>query len=251
MSLAQIDFEGPIKACNVSGSITIFDYQKQSWLFSDSADAKTPTLPASTFKIINLLIALETGVIKDEHEVIKWPGSIDTTLYGYRPDTYHDMTVKYAFEVSAAWVFIELAKRIGREKYINYLNLCGYGDGNLTEKGTDFWNFGAFGVSPVNQIQFLIKVYKGETPFLKRNLEILKKVMLSESAKSYSIYSKTGWTRVNEKDVGWWVGYVDRKDNAYFFATRIMKDKATSNSNFGPCRKDITKEILKQIKAFE
>ncbi|WP_245723798.1 penicillin-binding transpeptidase domain-containing protein [Pedobacter steynii] len=27
--------------------------------------------PASTFKIINLLIALETGAIGDEHEIIK------------------------------------------------------------------------------------------------------------------------------------------------------------------------------------
>ncbi|QRY60736.1 hypothetical protein JVX97_19050 [Sphingobacterium siyangense] len=31
--------------------------------------------PASTFKIINMLIALETKTIDDENTVVKWPGT--------------------------------------------------------------------------------------------------------------------------------------------------------------------------------
>nr|WP_265714840.1 MULTISPECIES: hypothetical protein [Sphingobacterium] len=48
-----------------------------------------------------MLIALETGTIKDENEIMKWPGKTDTVKYGYRPDIYRDITVKEAFEVSA------------------------------------------------------------------------------------------------------------------------------------------------------
>ena len=64
------------------------------------------TLPASTFKIINTLIALETGVIADENEIVKWPGKTDTVKYGYRPDIYHDMSLKEAFKRSAGWVYV-------------------------------------------------------------------------------------------------------------------------------------------------
>jgi beta-lactamase class D len=250
-TFAQVDFKSAFQDCNVTGSITVYDYQTKKWIFSDSADAKMETLPASTFKIINLLIALQTGVIKDENEVVKWPGHIDTTLYGYRPETYKDMTVKQAFEVSAGWVFIELAKRIGEKRYRHYLNLCNYGNNKLSGEGTDFWNFGGFSISPMNQVEFLIRVYEEKVPFSRRNLEILKRVMITENTLDYKLRSKTGWTRKDGNDIGWWVGYVECKDNVYFFATRIIKDQKIVNPRFGQCRKDITKNVLKQLRAVD
>ncbi|RFS13722.1 penicillin-binding transpeptidase domain-containing protein [Emticicia sp. C21] len=248
---AQIDFVTPFKDCQIEGSTSIYDYKNKKWILSDSKDAQVETLPASTFKIINLFIALETGVIKDENEVVKWVGTTDTTLYGYRPDIYKDMTVKEAFEVSAGWVFIELAKKIGKERYKHYLKLCKYGNQNLSQKDADFWNFGAFAISTINQIEFMTKVYEEKVPFSKRNIEILKRVMITEKTDAYTIRSKTGWTRVSGNDIGWWVGYVERNENVYFFATRIIKKRSTINKNFGQCRKDITKNILRQLKAIE
>jgi beta-lactamase class D len=82
------------KDCNVQGSTTIYDGFQQKWIYSDSADAQVTSLPASTFKVINLLIAIQTGVIKNGNEVVKWPGHTDTTLYGYRPEIYRDISVK-------------------------------------------------------------------------------------------------------------------------------------------------------------
>jgi len=75
--------------------------------------------------------------------------------------------------------------------------------------------------------------------------------MITEKSKNYIIRSKTGWTRANGNDIGWWVGYVERKDNVYFFATRLTKKHSTINPDFGSCRKDVTKNILKQLQAFE
>lgn len=237
----------PFKDCKVEGSTTIYDLKANRWVYTDSADAMIASLPASTFKIINLLIALETGEIKDEHEVMEWPGKTDTSLYGHRPEIYHNMSVKKAFEVSAGWVFIELAKRIGKERYRHYLKLSGYGNGNLTEKETDFWNFGAFGISPRNQVEFLVKVYQGKSPFAKRNTAILKRVMVTERRGGGITRSKTGWTRVDGKDWGWWVGWIERKGSPYFFATRITKPRNSSNPRFGDCRKSITKAVLSLV----
>ena len=251
LATAQMDMDTPFKKCRVQGSTTIYDYKNKKWIYSDAADANKATLPASTFKIVNLLIALQSGAIKDENETVKFTEKQDTTLYGYRPEIYRDMTVKKAFELSAGWVFVDLAKRIGKERYRHDLKACRYGNGKFREKGIDFWNFGSFGVTPQNQIEFLVRVYEGKTPFSKQNTDILKEVMITEKTRSYIIRSKTGWTRANGKDIGWWVGYVERKDNLYFFATRLTKKRSEVNPDFGSCRKEITKEILKQIQALE
>lgn len=248
-SFAQSSLQQPFRECHVDGSITVYDYKKKQWIASDEKDSRRETQPASTFKVINLLIALETGVIADENAIVKWPGKTDTTLYGYRPEIYKDISVKEAFEVSAGWAFIELAKKVGREKYANYLKKAGYGNGNLTEKGDDFWNFGPFGVSPRNQIEFLVKVYEGKTPFSKRNVDILKRVMITEDTADHKLRSKTGWTRVDGMDIGWWVGYVEQKGNVWFFAARLTKQRSTPNPDFGNCRKTITRRILKDIGA--
>jgi beta-lactamase class D len=71
--------------------------------------------------------------------------------------------------------------------------------------------------------------------------------MMEEQTEDYTLSAKTGWTREGGKDTGWWVGYVERKGNVYFFATRLIKDRNTYNPDFAKCRKEITKTILKQF----
>ena len=243
----RTDLEKFFSACNVTGCIVIFDNNKKQLIVSDSVLAESEKLPASTFKIINLLIALETGVIKNETEIIKWPGQIDKVKYGYRPDIYHDMTVKEAFEVSAGWVFVELAKKIGLDNYRRYLKECNYGNQNLSEPGDDFWNFGKFGVSAINQVNFIRNLYEGNLPFSARNMEIVKRVMKTEQTKNFTIYAKTGWTREGGINTGWWVGFVETEQGVWYFATLLLQDRKVNSANFGSCRKDITKAIFNDL----
>lgn len=230
--------------CGVEGTIVIFDKNSKEWILSDTLNIKAESLPASTFKIINLLIALETNTIKDEKEIIKWSGKTDTVKYGNRPEIYHDMSIKEAFEISAGWVFIELAKKIGKEKYKKYLSACNYGNLNLTEKNDDFWNFGNFAISPINQVEFIKNLYEENLPFSKRNIEIVKRVLITEETVDYKISAKTGWTREKNTNTGWWVGYIEANENTYFFATRLLQDRNKNRDDFGSCRKEITKKIF-------
>jgi beta-lactamase class D len=249
--LVRQDFKKYFDECNVEGAIAIYDHKNHTWILSDTVATRKETLPASTFKIINLLIALETKTIASENDIVKWPGSTDTLKYDYRPNIYHDITVKEAFEVSAGWAFIELAKKIGKDNYKKYLTLCHYGNINLSQTDPDFWNFGAFGISPINQVEFLKKLYEEKLPFSKRNIDIVKKVMITEQNDDYTIHSKTGWTRENDINTGWWVGYIENKNGAYFFATRLLQDRKLNASNFGNCRKEITKSVFRDLNVIQ
>jgi beta-lactamase class D len=241
------EFRNYFDNCGVSGSIAIFDRNTQQWILSDTTNVMTENLPASTFKIINLLIALETKTINDEYEIVKWRGKTDTLKYGYRPEIYHDMSVKEAFEVSAGWVFIELAKKIGRKNYRKYLMACNYGNLNLSENNDDFWNFGSFAISPINQVEFIRNLYDEKLPFSRRNIEIVKRVMITEETDNFTIRAKTGWTRENNINTGWWVGYLEANSNTYFFATSLRQNRKNNRDDFGTCRKEITKKILNEL----
>lgn len=247
MIIERKDLQHYFTNCGTPGSTVLFDKNKIEWIVTDSLRVNQGSLPASTFKIINLLIALETKVISSEFDVVKWPGSTDTVKYGYRPDIYHDMTVKEAFELSAGWVFVELAKKIGQENYQKYLTKCNYGNANLTHPDTDFWNFGPLAISPMNQVQLVMKLYDNRLPFAKEHMETVKRVMVTEKNDRWTIHSKTGWTRDSDINTGWWVGYVETNDNVIFFATLLKQPRASSPANFGNCRKEITKSILRKL----
>lgn len=97
----------------------------------------------------------------------------------------------------------------------------------------------------------LIGIYEETLPFHKDYFRILKNMMMEEQTNNYILRAKTGWTRDGGKDTGWWVGYVERDENVYFFATRVIKDREPRNAGFGKCRRKITKSILKQMKIIE
>ncbi len=248
---AQTDLAKPFTDCGIEVSITLYDYQAKKWIASDINDSHFQTLPASTFKIINTLIALETGVVANEEIIFKWPGTADTVKYGFRPETYHDMNLKEAFSISAVWPYLELSGKIGKARYLKYLNECNYGNGNISDSEADFWNFGNFAVSPVNQIEVLIGIYEETLPFRKENFTIIKSLMIEEQTDNYILRAKTGWARDGGKDTGWWIGYVERDNNVCFFATRLIKNRDKYNPGFSACRKTITKAVLRQMNVID
>lgn len=241
------DFQNYFDSCGVEGTMAIYDIKNEKWIVSDTVGLEIETLPASTFKIINLLIALETNTIKNENEIVKWIGRTDTIKYGYRPEIYHDMSVKEAFELSAGWVFVEFSKKIGKDTYRKYLAECRYGNNNLSQIDADFWNFGDFAISPRNQVEFLKSLYEEKLPFSKRNINIVKRVMIAEQHENYVIRAKTGWTRESNINTGWWTGYIETKSGTYIFATRLLQDRKMNRSDFGSCRKVITKKIFRDL----
>lgn len=228
--------------CEVSGSTTLYDLRKDKWIKTDADDAQVRTLPASTFKIFNSLIALDMGVT-DANEVFKWDGQKRSIEVWNRDMVLHD-----AFKYSAIWVYEELARRIGPEVYSSYFKRTNYSNGKITHgRDGNFWVYGDFGVSPVEQIEMLVKLYNRELPFSLQTTNMVKSMMRVEDAEGREVFGKTGWAVSGKSNIGWWIGYYDFEEGPLFFATRIVKESEKPLRDFLECRKRINDSVIKEI----
>ena len=227
---------------NVDGSFILFNMKDTSYFEINNSRCKQQFIPASTFKIFNSLVALETGVIKDENYVIKWD-----SVKRKRLEWNKDHNLKTAFKNSTVWYYQELAKRVGEEKMKHYIKLVKYGNMDISGGIDQFWLSGKLRISQKEQLDFLIKLYKNELPFSAKSQNIVKKIMLCEDTLGYKLRAKTGWGEQDSLNIGWYIGWVEKDNNVYFFATNI-ESKNPDIKSFPEARIEITKAILKELK---
>ncbi len=216
----------------VEGTIIIDSLDGKKTYVYNEARSEERFSPASTFKILNTLIALEEGAIKNEKEVIKWDGK-DRGLDAWNKD----QTLETAFPISCVWFYQELARRIGNEKYITHLKKVEYGNQKASPDVTTFWLNGDLKISTKEQIDFLRRLYEEKIPYEKSHIQILKKIMIVEENPQYTIRAKTG----TNSQLAWYVGYVETAKQVWFFAMNIEIKKKGDEA----FRKEITMEALK------
>ena len=114
---------------NGTGQFVIYNLSR----FKDSA-----YLPASTFKIVNSLIGIETGRIVNEKMVIKWDGVMRKFPNGDTATAWNrDLTMEEAFKVSAVPYYQEVARRIGRDTMQHWLDSLKYGNHKIGDSKQD------------------------------------------------------------------------------------------------------------------
>jgi hypothetical protein len=125
---APVNFE--LYFQNFTGAFVTYDLSGDRYIRYHPEGCSERHLPASTFKVMNSLIGLETGVIPDENYVIKWDGTqhqISTWNQGH--------SLRTAFQNSVVWYYQELARRVGRERMKYYIDAVKYGNQDLTYSG--------------------------------------------------------------------------------------------------------------------
>ncbi|MGA2297941.1 MAG: class D beta-lactamase [FCB group bacterium] len=240
----KINFSSYFKEYKVNGSFVLYDLNSHKYIRYNSERCRQGFIPASTFKILVALIALERGILKDENSIIKWDRENRQV-----PAWNQDLTLREAIRVSAVWYSKVIVDIVGPKLMAEYLNRCNYGNKDTTG-GTDVaWLTGGLRISQEQQIEFLKKLYSGELPFSKRSMDKVKDIIL-EKGPGYKIRSKTGWGEMNKKSIGWYIGWVEKGNNVFFFATNIEK-KPPIDDNFPVARVQITKNILKALNIIE
>lgn len=239
-SIGKYFVENKVEGCfgmfdNGHGSFKVYNVDR----FRDSA-----YLPASTFKIVNSLIGIETGRVKDDSTVLAWNGKP-----GGRPECDTILTMYNAFRISCPPWYQQLARLIGKDTMQRWLDTLGYGQRYgrfIIQNSLDtFWLDNSIKITADEQLGLVKKLYFDQLPFQKRSQKIVRKMMIMENNSNYSLSYKTGWgTTEKGHALGWILGWVEENRHPYFFVLQI--ENPDKNFNLGPVRLKILKDILKQ-----
>ncbi len=246
-SLKKYFDENKVEGCfslmdNGTGRFTVYNLSR--WRDSNY-------LPASTFKIVNSLIGLQTGKISSDSMIIKWDSVVRRV-----PEWNQDLTMYKAFRVSAVNYYQEVARRIGKDTMEYWLDTLGYAAGKsdtaykIRSSIDSFWLDNSMKISPAEQQGLVKKLYFDELPFFRTYQEMVKRAMLFEDNANYRLGYKTGWgTTEAGHALGWVVGWIEENNHPYFFVLNI--ESPEHNFDMSSARMKMLKDILKQLGFFE
>ncbi|MBZ7953493.1 class D beta-lactamase [Campylobacter sp. W0018] len=185
------------KEQNLSGVMIVYDGEE--FLSNDFLKAKERFSPASTFKIFNALIALNSHVLKDTSEV----------FYHYKGEKVflaswaQDANLTSAIKRSQVPAFKELARKIGKVRMQENLNKLDYGNKKIS-KIDAFWLDNTLQISAKEQAALLFKLANLKLPYSKKiQEEVIKTIELRQND-DFILYGKTGFN----DSIAWIVGFV-------------------------------------------
>jgi bla regulator protein BlaR1 len=174
----------------------------------------------------------------------------------YSNDTWNkDLNLKDAFKESCVWYYRKVIDHIGQDQVQKWLDKLEYGNCDISQwKGNGmnslsslngFWLESSLKISPKEQVDILAKIFEGKTDFSKKNITILKEVMLTQQYGNISVYGKTGTGKnvnTGNMDNGWFVGMFENNDERYYFAVHLIDEKR--KDVWGPKAKEIALNII-------
>lgn len=230
-----------LDASGFTGTTLIYDLNNERWMAGYAELVDTAALPASTFKLFSSLAALETRVIHGADEIIPWDGVTRS-----RTETNMDMSLRDAFRISAVAHYQHLVREIGAGRMGVLLRESEYGNMNMDGGLETFWLSGDLRITPRQQIEFMLRLYNGDLPFRPEVIRTVKDIALMEDTETYKLRAKTGLAEVGDREnTGWWVGWVEKDNNVYLFATLLLAQHP--DDTFIPKRISVTREILSQL----
>ena len=218
-----------------SFSVVIYDMKTKQYFYYNDSLAHVPFSPASTFKIPNTLIGLETGILLDSTTKLNLSQLEDPTLI-------------YAFQNSIVPYYQELAKQIGEKNMRTYLKRFQYGNSLITPELTSFWLKGDLRISSLEQIEFLNKIEKRQLGLRSETYQTLMSIFQERRDGNLKFYGKTGWGVQDGQDIGWFVGFVKHFSDRYLFATVMTSPEAAYGKfDFGSKRITLTNAAFQQL----
>ncbi|MFK7772124.1 MAG: class D beta-lactamase [Saprospiraceae bacterium] len=241
--IANQGFQQILDAAEVNGVILIFDEKNNSYHSNDFERANQGFLPASTYKIPNSIIALETGVVEDENTIFKWDGE-ERALKIWE----EDLTFTNALRKSCVPCYQDIARRIGVKRMNEYLEKLDYKNMVVDSSNLDlFWLEGDSKITAMEQINFLSRLYHSQLPISKKTEKIIKEMISMDKKTTYKLSGKTGWSIRNGNNLGWFVGYIEKGDEVYFVATNVDPKENFDMKNFTKIRLQVLMEATKLI----
>ena len=225
------------------GSFVLYDLGNDAWSIHDIEHATLRVAPDSTYKIYDALFGLEEGVITPEDSFIAWNGE------SYPFEAWNaDQTLQSAMTSSVNWYFQSIDEQLASTNIYSYIQQIRYGNENLSGDLSTYWMESSLKISPVEQVELLIKLHNNRLGFSSENINAVKDSIRLSSSDAGTFYGKTGTGRVNGQDVnGWFIGYIETADNTYFFAANIGADSDAT----GGSAEEIAMSILSDMNIWQ
>ena len=205
----------------VAGTALIYDEASNRTLVFDRKRAQTRFSPASTFKVFNAMVALETGAVKDEYEVIRWDG-----VERQFPDWNRDHSLASGMKFSVVWFYQEMARRAGQQRMQHWINETGYGNRDIGGGIDRFWLSGALRISAVERNRIPAPPFRPVRCRSPRGAR--RRCAASRSRNPRRTMCCTArpagrCTRTSSamRTSAWYVGWVERDGRRWFFAINI------------------------------
>ena len=238
MEVTTLDYHTYLDSLQAEGIFLLYDLKSNKLVEYKGLSKDTMLIPASTFKIPNSLIGLETGKVKDELTEFKWNGTT------YQNQAWNkDQNLREAFQNSTVWYFQELARKIGEKHMKKFLAQFNYGNQNTGGGIDQFWLTGELRISPLQQLEFLKGLWNEELKVSKKTTKTMKKVFVAEKKGESTLYAKPGWGFTDGSDIGWYMGVVENEKSTYLFVHALVS-KDSRLELFGEARKSIARKIL-------
>ena len=236
-TIARDDLRPVFQEMGVVGTFVAFDAKADRITLFDRERAARRYIPASTFKIPNTLIAFETGAVMGPDEMFRYDGKPRAVKVWER-----DMTLREAITASNVPVYQEIARRVGRERYVSWIEKLGYGNRRIGEAVDTFWLKGPLEISAIEQVQFLAKLAAGQFPASAKAQSMVRDLIQIEVKGHRTLFAKTGW----DGRLGWWVGWVEDGQRVTAFALNIDMP----STEMAPKRIDLGRALLGRLDVY-
>jgi beta-lactamase class D len=222
----------------VDGAFALFDEARRATIVVNPALASRELPPASTFKIPNTLIGLETGVIPDEHFSLKWDGV-------HRPiDAWNqDQDLARAIRFSVVWFFQEVARRVGPERMQAWVNAFEYGNRDISGGIDQFWLRGGMRITVRGQLDFMRRLDEGQLPIHPGHAALVERLITLDARPGGVLRGKTGLGEREGQAVGWLVGMAERDGSRFVYATVALAPEGDAE-RLKPLRELLTRRLL-------
>lgn len=232
-------------SANVDGTFALLNNSTGSISLYNKSLYLQRYLPASTFKIVNALIGLETGKITDTNMIIPWDH-----VERSQKEWNKDLSMSEAFKVSAVPYFQEVARRIGKDTMKRWIDTLRYGNMKMDGPIDSFWLNNTLKISPDEQLGLVKRLYFDKLPFRKDVQQSVRDVMVRENNTLYKWSYKTGTgSDENKNAIGWMVGWIEENRHVYFFTLLIKTPD--NNMDMQAARLKVAKGILSQLGFFK
>ena len=234
------ELQALMDSMGVHGAVLVYDLRQDTYAGFNPDRWSKGYLPASTFKIPNSLIGLETGVLSGPEMIFEWDGQKRQLAIWEK-----DMSLKDAFHDSCVPCYQEVARKIGPDRMNEYLQLFEYGNMDVHAENIDlFWLQGKSRITQYQQIEFLTKLYQESLPLSAQTMQTFKNMMVREETEDYRLSGKTGWAIREGFNIGWFVGYLEKGEETYLFATNIEPNDPNHMEAFAQARVELSMRML-------